>query len=466
MRDSVQHEKITAEPTVVSLLSMRAEQQPHRVAYTFAPDDGSRVDLTYSELDQQARAIAGQLAELGAGARPVLLLYPSGVDYLAAFFGCLCAGAIAVPVCPPDPLQPDQSLARLAAVVRDVMPSAVLTTAPVAAGIRLVSGISPELARLPVITTCDGPADGPPGRPSQLADDSTAVLLQYTAGATLAPPGMTLSHRDLMGNSELIFRFFGLGPDSRWVSWLPLHHEMGLMGGVVLPLYGGFPVTVIPPASFGRRPLSWLREISRTRATVSGGPDSAYELCVQQSTAEERCQLDLSSWRVAFSDSEPLRAETMDNFARAFAPAGFRRDAFHSCDGLELTAERGSPVPAAAGQHRFDRPVTLPASAEETEVPAAPDIPGLGVPDQQAIRLYCWVGGSRVPVHSAASTGAFADPRDGRPDPGDGRPDPGDGWPEPGDGRPGHGLRRMSRSADAVVPDLRRLGHGSPARRR
>jgi acyl-CoA synthetase (AMP-forming)/AMP-acid ligase II len=445
MKDSVQHEKIAAKPTIAALLSMRAEQQPHYVAYTFALDNGERIEVTYAELDQQARAIAGPLTELGVQGRPVLLLYPCGVDYLAAFFGCLYAGAIAVPVCPPDSRPADHPFPQLAAVVRDAMPAAVLTTAPLAAAIHLLSGISPELAHLHLITTCDVPAEVPRARPSQPADGSAAALLQYTAGAASVPRGMVLTHRDLMGNSELISRFFDLGPDSRWVSWLPLHHEMGLMGGVILPLYGGFPVSVMPSAGFLRRPLSWLQEISRTGATVSGGPDSAYDLCVQQSTAEERSRLDLSNWRIAFSGSVPLRAETMENFARAFAQAGFRQDAFHSCFGLELTADRSSPVPGVAGQRHLDPPVTVSGEASEIALPAATGVTGPAVIGEQAVRLYCWVGGSRVPVHAAASAGPLADS--------------GDGWP-------GHGLRRISRSADAAVQGLRRLGHGAPARRR
>ncbi len=445
MKDSVQHDKIAAKPTIASLLSMRAEQQPHRVGYTFALDNGQHIEVTYAELDQRARAIAGPLTDLGVQGQPVLLLYPCGVDYLAAFFGCLYAGAIAVPVSPPDPLPPDHPFPLLAAVVRDAMPAAMLTTAPMAAAIRLLSGISPELAHLQLITTCDVPAEVPRAWPFQPADGSAAALLQYTTGAASAPRGMVLTHRDLMGNSELILRFFGLGPDSRWVTWLPLHHEMGLMGGVILPLYGGFPVTVMSSAGFLHRPLSWLQEMSRTGATVSGGPDSAYDLCVQHSTAEERSRLDLSNWRIAFSGSVPLRAETMENFARAFAPAGFRPDAFTSCYGLELTADRSGPVPDVAGQRHLAPPVTVSGETGQAGLPTAAGVAEPPVIGEQAVRLYCWVGGSRVPVHAAAAAAPFADP---------------------GDGRPAHGLRRISRSADAVVRDLRRLGHGAPTRGR
>jgi acyl-CoA synthetase (AMP-forming)/AMP-acid ligase II len=313
---------------------MRAEQQPCRVAYTFVPEIGDAQEVTYSELDQRAKAIACMLADLGIPGQPAALLYPPGLDYITAFFGCLYAGVIAVPTCPPDPLRLDRSLPRLAAVLRDAMPSAVLTTAAMSTAIRSLPGSAPELSRLPVIVTDDVPAEyARAWEPASVSAESIA-LLQYTSGSTSAPKGVVLTHRNLISNSELIFRLFRHSHQSRAVSWLPPHHDMGLIGGVIQPLYGGFPVTLMAPADFLRRPLRWLQEISRTGATASGGPNFAYDLCVRKTTVEERRQLDLSSWQVAFNGSEPVRAETMENFAQAFAVAGFRREAFHPCYGL------------------------------------------------------------------------------------------------------------------------------------
>jgi acyl-CoA synthetase (AMP-forming)/AMP-acid ligase II len=334
MRRSVQHEKSIVHSTAVSLLTMRAEQQPCRVAYTFVPESGGTQEVTYSELDRRARGIACMLADLGIPGQPAALLYPPGLDYIAAFFGCLYAGVIAVPACPPDPLRLDRSVPRLAAIIRDAMPSAVLTTAAMSTAIRSLPGSAPEITRLPVIATDDVPAEySPAWEPAPVSAESIA-LLQYTSGSTSAPKGVVLTHQNLMSNSALIFRFFRHSAESRGVSWLPPHHDMGLIGGVIQPLYGGFPVTLMAPADFLRRPLRWLQEISRTRATTSGGPNFAYDLCVRKTTAEERMRLDLSSWQVAFNGSEPVRAETMENFAQAFAPAGFRREAFHPCYGL------------------------------------------------------------------------------------------------------------------------------------
>jgi acyl-CoA synthetase (AMP-forming)/AMP-acid ligase II len=334
MRKSVQDETNVVYPTVVSLLRMRAEHQPRRVAYTFAPDCGGEQEITYSELDRWASAIACRLDEMDIRGKPAMLLYPPGIGFIAAFFGCLYAGAVAVPGCPPDPLRIDRSLPRLVAVARDAAPSVVLTTATMSTMLGSLSEALPELSGLRVMTTCDVATDRSGSWEPGPVEAESVALLQYTSGSTSAPKGVVLTHRNLMSNSELIFRFFGHSEESRGVSWLPVYHDMGLIGGILQPLYGGFPVTLMAPADFARQPLSWLQEISRTRATTSGGPNFAYDLCVRKTTAAQRAGLDLSSWRVAFNGSEPIRAETMENFARAFEPAGFSREAFHPCYGL------------------------------------------------------------------------------------------------------------------------------------
>jgi acyl-CoA synthetase (AMP-forming)/AMP-acid ligase II len=338
MKWPFQRKRDTVPPTIVSLLGMRAEQQAHQIAYTFISDSGEQ-GITYAELDRRARSIAHKLAELSIQGKRAMLIYPPGIDYIAAFYGCLYAGVIAVPACPPDPLRLDRSLSYLVAVVRDAMPSIVLTTVAMAAALGSLSGNPPELSQLLLITTSEIP-DVPSGaaEPDRIDTDSVA-LLQYTSGTTTAGPrAAVLTHRYLMRNSELIFNFLGHSTESRSVNWLPPWHGMGLVGGIVQPLYGGFPATLMAPADFMRRPLRWLEAISRTQATTSGAPNFAYDLCVQKTTAEERRRLDLSSWQVAFNGAEPIRAETMENFSRAFAVAGFRRAAFHPSYGLAEAA--------------------------------------------------------------------------------------------------------------------------------
>lgn len=334
MIESVQREIGAIDPTVVSLLRMRASKQPGQVAYTFAAEYGGTQEITYAELDRKAASIACLLSDLGLRGKLAMLLYPPGLDYVAAFFGCLYAGAIAVPACPPDPLRPDRLLSRLVAVAQDAQPSAVLTTASVGSGLLALLGSVPGLSRLRVVATDRAPAWASPDAGFAQASAESIALVQYTSGSTSAPKGVVLTHRNLMSNSAQLYRLFGHSPESRGVSWLPLYHDMGLIGGILQPLYGGFPVTLMPAADFVRRPLSWLEEISRTGATTSGGPNFAYELCVRRTTPEERSRLDLSHWRVAFNGAEPVRAGTMDSFARAFRAAGFRREAFSPCYGL------------------------------------------------------------------------------------------------------------------------------------
>jgi acyl-CoA synthetase (AMP-forming)/AMP-acid ligase II len=318
--------------TIMTLLQMRAEQQPNFIPYTFVADRGPAV-ITYAELDRRARAIGRMLTGRHMRGTPVMLLYAPGLDYLAGFFGCLYAGAIAVPADLPERApaerQPGGPHSRLAAIARDAMPSGVLTSTA-DDQVRLELAV-PELSRLEVMTTDGLPGEDawqPSGGPESVA------LLQYTSGSTAAPKGVALTHRNLMSNSEAIFRLFGHGPDSRAVSWLPFSDSMGLINGVIQPLYGGFPVTLLAPAHFMRRPARWLEEISRVRATTSGGPQFAYELCLRKTSRQERAQLDLSSWRVAFTGGEPVRAQTMNRFARAFAVSGFRPQAFRPCYGL------------------------------------------------------------------------------------------------------------------------------------
>jgi acyl-CoA synthetase (AMP-forming)/AMP-acid ligase II len=327
MTEFFQHEGNMVPSTITSLLEMRAEQQAGNIAYTFVSDTAGEQQVTYAELDKRARAVGWLLEDLHVNGKPVLLLYPPGIDYLTAFFGCLYAGAIAVPAPPPDPLRPEASLPRLAAVAGDAAPCLALTTAAVGAVLSSLSKSSPDLSRLPIITIGDVSAEWCPAWEPEPVDAESVALVQYASPA--APRGVVITHRNLISSSELIFRLFGHSQESRAMLWLPPYHGMGLIGGIVQPLYGGFPVTLIAPDDFLQQPLRWLQEISRTRATTSGAPNSAYELCVATTTAEERRALDLSNWQIAFNGSERIRVETMEHFAQAFEPAGFRREAFH-----------------------------------------------------------------------------------------------------------------------------------------
>jgi amino acid adenylation domain-containing protein len=319
--------------TLVTLLRARAEREPERRGYTFLLDgERDEAPLTYGELDLRARAIAAALREVAARGERALLLYPPGLDYVAGFFGCLYAGVTAVPIYPPDPTRLGRTVPRLLAVSRDARATVVLTTGPILAMSEVLFEHAPELGALRWLAT-DGLFDAGGYRDAGAGPDDLAFL-QYTSGSTAEPKGVMLSHGNLVDNLARIKACFGSSRESRGVIWLPPYHDMGLIGGILQPLYAGLPVVLMSPVDFLRRPMRWLEAVSRYRGTISGGPDFAYDLCARKATDEERAALDLSSWDLAFNGAEPVRAETIDRFCEAFAPSGFRREAFYPCYGL------------------------------------------------------------------------------------------------------------------------------------
>jgi amino acid adenylation domain-containing protein len=323
--------------TVVHLLRQRAERTGDRLAYSFLTAGGGEAGeerLTYSELDARARAVAARLQEAGAGGERAVLLLPPGLDFVVAFLGCLYAGAVAVPALPP---RRRNANLRLRSILGDARPRAVLTSAALAPGLEALAEEIPELAAarrlsLGASAAADAADAGAWREPALAAAD--LAFIQYTSGSTAAPKGVRVTHGNLLANEELIRRAFGQSADDVVVGWLPLHHDMGLIGNVLQPLYVGAACHLISPLAFLQRPARWLEGVSRRRATTSGGPNFAYDLCVRKVTAAEKEGLDLSSWRVAFNGAEPVRAETLRRFAEAFAPCGFQAAAFHPCYGL------------------------------------------------------------------------------------------------------------------------------------
>ena len=318
--------------TLVDLLCRRAGMQPDRLAYTFLADGANEeTRLNYGELDRRARSVAALLQSLGATGERVLLLYPPGLDYITAFFGCLYAGAVAVPVYPP---RHNKTMSRITAIIADAQPAVALTSS------QILSRVTPLLAAPGNLNSMrwqavEGEASGAESEWREPAmTDETLAFLQYTSGSTGAPKGVMLSHRNLIHNSALLRHSFEYTSESYCVSWLPVYHDMGLIGGVLQPLYGGFPCALMSPVSFLQRPVRWLEAISHYKATISGGPNFAYELCLRKVSPEQLSSLDLSSWSTAFNGAEPIRAETLNRFAEAFAPCGFRKQAFFACYGL------------------------------------------------------------------------------------------------------------------------------------
>jgi acyl-CoA synthetase (AMP-forming)/AMP-acid ligase II/aryl carrier-like protein len=321
--------------TLVDLLRKRAHEQPSRRVFTLLEDGETETrHLDFAGLELRARAIAATLQRQAAPGERALLLYPYGLDYVAAFFGALYAGVVAVPVYPPDPTRLNRTLPRLRAIARDAQATLVLTTGAIRDMVDGLARHAPELAAPRWVATDElAPELEREWRPPEVTPDSLAFI-QYTSGSTSEPKGVRLTHANLLHNESIIQRAFGSTGDSVGVSWLPLYHDMGLIGCVLQPVYVGFPMVLMPPEAFLQKPLRWLRAISRYRGTHSGGPNFAFDLCVRKVSAEQRDALDLSSWRYAVNAAEPVRADTLERFTRHFAPSGLRPDVLRPLYGL------------------------------------------------------------------------------------------------------------------------------------
>jgi acyl-CoA synthetase (AMP-forming)/AMP-acid ligase II len=325
--------------TLVQLLRLRAVEEPDRLAYTYLSEgDSGPVRLTCGELDRRARGLAARLQRTFEHGDRAVLLYPPGLEYLVGFFGCLYAGLIPVPLSPPR-LRGD--LSSYHAVFRDARPKLGVTTPALLSAIRSASQGSGECEHLDWRVTDDADTANPDEWRDPGVAGATLAYLQYTSGSTSAPKGVMITHENVLYNLAYIDQGFEHTRDSVAVSWLPHFHDMGLIYGILQPLYNGFPCVLMSPASFVRRPIRWLQAISLYRATHSGGPNFAYEHCVRKLGHQENLSLDLSSWRIAFNGAELVRAETLERFANAFAPYGFRRAAFYPAFGL---AEAGLKV--------------------------------------------------------------------------------------------------------------------------
>ncbi|HEU4455647.1 MAG TPA: condensation domain-containing protein, partial [Longimicrobium sp.] len=387
--------------TVVELLRMRALRQPERTAYVFLAD-GEREEgsVTYAELDARARAVAARLAAAGAAGKRALLVHPPGLEYVAAFLGCLYAGVTAVPIYPPRPNRPSP---RLLGIVADARPVAALSTAEgVEEAMRLAEKV-PGLSAMKWMAA-GGDAEGADEWTPPAVDGDTTAFLQYTSGSTSEPKGVMVSHGNLLHNFAVIEHFCGYTEETRSVIWLPPYHDMGLIGGILQPLYSGYPVWLMSPVAFLQRPMRWLEAVSRHRATSSGGPNFAYELCLQKATPEEVAALDLSTWELAFNGAEPVRAETLERFARVFGACGFRREAFFPCYGLA----EGTLM--ATGSARREAPLVVRVRADAL---AAGRVERVAEPADAGAANGIVVGSTSADVAGPASIGRAAGAADG-----------------------------------------------------
>jgi acyl-CoA synthetase (AMP-forming)/AMP-acid ligase II len=345
--------------TILDRLRSHAKHQPERLVYRFLRDDGGSDTLTFGQLDRRVRGLAPRLREFAAPGDRALLLYPPGLEFIEAFLACLAAGVIAVPAYPP---RRNRKADRLRAITDDARPRLILTTRQV-----LPTLEASELADIQdAVRLATDDVETDDNGPSLSVSADAVAFLQYTSGSTGSPRGVVVSHANLMANEAAIQAAFRHTPDDVVVGWLPAFHDMGLIGNVLQPLYVGFPAILLSPTSFLTQPVRWLRAITEYRATTSGAPDFAYDHCVRAVTEEQKRGLDLRSWTIAYNGAEPVRAETLDRFVAAFAPCGFRPEAFFPCYGLaEATLFVSGGPPGKLSRHRVE-----PAALEAGQVVA------------------------------------------------------------------------------------------------
>ncbi|MEU6091910.1 fatty acyl-AMP ligase [Streptomyces sp. NPDC047085] len=331
--------------SLVDLLTAHASNHPDRTAYRYLVTgdcDGEIQELTYARLATRSRAVAAWLQERGLAGSRAMLLYPPGPEFICGYLGCLAAGVVAVPGVPPQGrAQNHRALTRMKRLLADADAKVVLGGRDVIAALDGMAEHLPELDGIARVATEDIPDEAATAwREPELTPD-TVAFLQYTSGSTSAPRGVVVTHGNLLDNERVITERMGHTPEAiaahgheMFVSWLPVYHDMGLIGPVLNTVYLGVTATLFSPLHFLQRPDRWLTAVSRYRPHTSGGPNFAYELCLKHADPDLLGGLDLSSWKVAFNGAEPVRPATLRRFADTFAPAGFRREAFYPCYGL------------------------------------------------------------------------------------------------------------------------------------
>jgi len=366
----------------VELLRWRSLNTPDRLALTFSTTADEVQRFTYGELDRAARAVAAELqARNCTGERAVILLQPSA-EYILALLGCWYARVTAVPVYSP---RKNASNERVQAIVQDAGARVVLSSATALLAPEHQQGEANGTNRIVNIAIDQLNLQSAEQWTALNISGNTLAVLQYTSGSTGTPKGVRLQHRHLIKNSEMIHKAMDTKASDVAVVWLPPYHDMGLIGGILQPLYGGYPVHLMAPATFLQRPLRWLEMISRYKGTVSAAPNFAYDLCTKRVKPEQLAQLDLSSWRLAANGAEPVRKTTLDMFQAAFSSAGFRPSAFFPCYGMaETTLLIAAPDPhqpyihLAVDRQSLKEGRLAPATADTVELVSS-GVPAEGV---------------------------------------------------------------------------------------
>ncbi len=378
----------------------------------------------YRQLDQRAKAFAAELQNHVMPGGRVLLLMENDEHYVTGFLACLYAGVIAVPVFPPETVK-EQHMARLLAIAADAQAQCIVTTRD---GVPLLHDAdTTQLSGIPILTFDTVDSDRSRDWQVFAPQSEDIAFLQYTSGSTAVPKGVMVSHHSLMTNARAFEEGMSIAADDIFVSWLPLYHDMGLIGGLLQPLHRGVPVILMTPKFFIERPVRWLEIISRYRATVSGAPNFAFQLCADRVRDSQLQTLDLSCWRVAFCGAEPVRQNTMRAFVKRFEPAGFPAGTIYPCYGLAeatlfvtggvrgegMKAQRFSPELLAQGKaERAEQGIPVvacgfPASSHAVRIVDAET--RIALPDDQVGEI--WASGDSLAQgywqHPQETTEAF-----------------------------------------------------------
>jgi 8-amino-7-oxononanoate synthase/acyl carrier protein len=372
--------------TLIDSLRYWTEQQPQEVAYFYTDGEAEETSLTYEQFDRHARAIAARLADLKLTGERALLLYPPGLEFIVAWFGCLYAGVVAVPAYPP---RRNRNMQRIEAISDDCAAKIALTEHDVLDRIEDLLDEAPRLKQLKWLAT-DRIADSDgAGWNAPLLKPESLAMLQYTSGSTGTPKGVMLAHSNLMHNVQLIGYSFEPDRHSSGLSWLPAYHDMGLVGGILFAMFFGRPAVLMSPMAFLQKPVRWLRGITKYGVSISGGPNFAYDLCTDKITDDQLAGLNLSKWKVAFNGAEPVRADTLHRFTERFSPYGFRPETHYPCYGMAETtlivtgSYMGRPkIVRTFDGRKLDARQVVPVRPDQ---PGARELVGCGhvLPDEQ-----------------------------------------------------------------------------------
>ena len=322
-----------AASTLIEVLEWHAAATPEREHLRYLADDGSETPLCYGELLERSRCVAGGLVQRGLEpGQSVAVMLPTGIEYFLVFTGILLAGGVPVPIYPPARLSMlEDHCRRHAGILANAQARLMVTFDQARPVGRLLASLVDGLSG--VVSVSELAAAAPLAAIARPGADATAFL-QYTSGSTGQPKGVVLSHANLLANVRIMGRALTVSDEDVFVSWLPLYHDMGLIGAWLGSLYWGMRLVVMSPLTFLARPVRWLQAITHHRGTLSAGPNFAYELCLKRIDDDALATLDLSSWRYAFNGAEPVSADTLERFAERFAPVGLRREVLTPVYGL------------------------------------------------------------------------------------------------------------------------------------